>query len=287
MQDKKFSVVFPAEFIKSGKETEWRIRGLASTPRKDLQGETIDLKNLDLSPLEAGKGQLNWEHLKGPEHIVGMIDGFKKTKDALYIDGYLFSKHDKAKAIQQIMASLKEENRGAIGLSVEGLVKERGGPDGKTIRRAVITAVALTMNPVNIDTWASLSKSLGNVQEMRINLQEVPQNVHKALGVGSAYASETPGNLSGGDALASEDLDHKTHSASFGKNSEELCADCCAVKSSCTCPKGLKKMSVAEFRKSLESIMFQLSELYPGVPKDTLWDLTRERINHKFPPADL
>lgn len=293
MHDQKFNVIVPAVLEKGKDGKDWKVWGLASTSNRDLQGETVDLEGLDLTPLDRKKGILNFEHQKGPENVVGAITSYKKNEDGLWLGGYLFKNHDRAKALYQIMTSLKEEDRGRMGLSIEGVIKARAGEDGKVIKRAVITACALTMNPVNQDTHVDLVKSLSVATFNFPDVEDTDakdklwEAVHKALGVGSAYASETPGNLTGGDALASEDLDHEPKKATFAKNSEELCADCCAVKSECSCPKGLKKLSPTEFRKSLEMILFQLSELYPQVPKDRLWDLTRDRLTRKFPTLGL
>lgn len=265
--------------------------GLASTSNMDQQGEIVDLKGLDLTPIKQKRGIFNLDHKKSVEDVVGSIDTYKIDDKGLWLGGYLFKQSDRARAIYNIMNSLKKEDRGKLGMSLEGSIKERGGPDGKVIKRAVINACALTFVPVNSDTYVDLVKSLSGTtfESTGILGTLIPTDdmIQKALGVGSGYATETPGNLSGGDALAQEDLDHKPKDVSFAKNSEDLCADCCAVKSECSCPKGLKKMSEAQFRKSLETILFQLSELYPHIPKDRLWDLTKERINRRFPPADL
>lgn len=158
-QDQKFSVVLPAELSKS-EDGEWRVFGLASTPKRDLQGEVIDLQGIDLTPIQKGKGVFNWDHKEGPENTIGSIDTYKKADDGLYLGGYLYKNHDRAKSIYQIMSSLKKSDKGKIGMSVEGIIKKRSGADGKTISKAIITKCALTMNPVNTDTYADLVKSL-------------------------------------------------------------------------------------------------------------------------------
>src|SRR4051812_19657719 len=69
-KDEKFSVVIPATIEKS-EEGDWRVFGLASTPKRDLQGEVVSLKGLDLSPIEKGRGVFNFDHKKGPENTIG------------------------------------------------------------------------------------------------------------------------------------------------------------------------------------------------------------------------
>src|SRR4051812_39591731 len=115
-ESEKFKVIIPASLEKS-EDGEWRVYGLASTSRKDLQGEVVDLKGLDLAPIQKGRGVFNFDHKKGPENTVGAIDAFKLTDKGLYLGGYLFKEHDRAKAIRQIMTSLKKSDKGRMGMS--------------------------------------------------------------------------------------------------------------------------------------------------------------------------
>lgn len=178
----KFKSFIPAELVK-GEKNEWRIRGLASTKTRDLQGEIVDVDGLNLSVLEKRAGVFNWDHGKGPENTVGVIDSVQRKNGQLHLGGYLFQKHDKAKSIYQVMESLKEQDRGRMGLSVEGIIHER---DGKIIKKATLTACALTLSPVNTDTYVDLAKSLGATAELdsTIGYLEVAPDLEKALSVG-------------------------------------------------------------------------------------------------------
>jgi len=162
-KDKKFKVVIPAQIEKS-ESGDWRVYGLASTANKDLQNEKVNLKGLDLSPIEKGKGIFNYDHKKGPENTVGVIDTYKKDDSGLYLGGYLFKEHDRAKSLYQIMGSLGKSDRGRMGMSIEGVIKQRTGNDGKTINKAMIHSCAFTMSPVNTDTFVSLVKSLNGAE---------------------------------------------------------------------------------------------------------------------------
>ena len=102
--DESFKTVLPVEFEKAA-NGDWRIYGLASTANVDKQGETIKLNGLDLNPISNGKGIFNFDHKKGPENTVGIIDTYKKDDNGLYLGGYLFKNHDRAKSIYQIMSS--------------------------------------------------------------------------------------------------------------------------------------------------------------------------------------
>lgn len=245
MKDKKFNVVIPAELSKSN-DGEWRVRGLASTESRDQQGEVMSLDGMDLTKLDKKKGILNFDHKPGVENLVGFIDGYNRTKSGLFIEGRLFKNHDKAKAIYQIMSSLNKSDFGRVGLSVEGSIKERAGKDGKVIKKSVITGVAITLNPVNTDTYVDLVKSM-TANEVEFDLptdnnihfnaseegfpssdsdsesnlasskaqgplfssEQVLDIVMKALSVGGEKAITTPSQRSGGAALAQEDLDKK------------------------------------------------------------------------------
>lgn len=225
--EKPFNFILPAQFTKSD-NGEWKIMGLASTAAKDLQGEVIDQSGLDLTPIDMKKGILNWDHKKGPENTIGVIDSYKKAKEGLYLSGRLFKNHSKAKAVYEIMSSLNKADTGRMGMSVEGVIKERAGRDGKVIKKAVIHSCALTMNPVNTDTYASLIKSLTeDSSDLEFSKDEdVPQSpipedvddtanspmfsanqvlaiLEKALGTG-AGALGAPNTLTGGDAMKIE-----------------------------------------------------------------------------------
>src|SRR5262249_5681676 len=150
-----------------------------------------------------------------------------------------------------------------------GIIKKRSGDDGKTISKATITKCALTMNPVNTDTYADLVKSLsaGEVEfegdllndsilpEKGIEkldekilskgplftAEQVIELLQKALSVGAEYATTPPAQLSGGAALAQEDLDAKKR---------KQCKDCDHHESACKCLKEIKKGD-SEFYKSI------------------------------------
>lgn len=301
-EDRKFSVVIPAT-LEKGEDGEWRVFGLASTQNRDQQGEIIDLKGLDLSPIKKGRGIFNFDHKKGPENTVGIIDTYKFSDDGLYLGGYLFKGHDRAKALYQIMGSLNKADRGRMGMSVEGVIKERKGADGKVIAKATIHSCALTMNPVNSDTFINLVKSFNEVEvdseelsESIIPSMEEPREdtsevegpmtftvnqvaaLVKALGVGAEYATSKPSELTGGAALAREDVKAGCANVTNGSHIEK-CLKCEGV---CKCMKSLKKASAGEFKKSILDVMEKLQSLYPEVPKTQLWEAVKTRLSQRF-----
>ena len=88
-----FKIIIPAQLEKSA-DGEWKVHGLASTNGIDKQGETIIQKGIDLSPVDEGRGILNWDHDNSPENIIGVLDGYKQTSNGLYVNGRLFKNHD-------------------------------------------------------------------------------------------------------------------------------------------------------------------------------------------------
>lgn len=272
-----FKFVVPATLEKA-KDGEWRVRGLASTGRVDQQGELIMQKGVDLSPIDKKRGILNWDHAKGPENTIGVLDGYNRTDKGLFIEGRLFKNHSKAKAVREIMESLGEGDQGRMGLSVEGRIIERDPSNPSIIRRCQISAVALTMNPVNTDTFADIVKSMNASEQVEFDSQETAQIdeksdeptftstqvlaiVQKALSIGPASAS-APNLKTGGDALGQEDLEDK-------KKKPE--------------PKAkLRKMSKSLYKANLTMVMDRLQTLYPNYTRTEIWEAVKERLNTKF-----
>lgn len=294
-KSKKFSIIIPAQ-IEKGKDGDWRIYGLASTAARDLQGEVVNPKGLDLSPIEKGRGVFNFDHKKGPENIIGAIDTAKKSDDGLFLGGYLFKKHDRAKAVHQIMSSLTKSDRGRMGMSIEGVVQQRDGEGEKTIAKAKITSCALTMNPVNTDTYVDVLKSFNEVQFDTNEVKDevigtIPNDdvektqssnsftavqvvsIIKALSVGDAKATKVPTERSGGDALAQEELDQKTRKG--------------CKKSSCKGSKSLKKLSKQMYKSAFYDLIADLKKLYPASNTSELFEVVKDRLNTKFPNLKL
>lgn len=173
---KAFNFHVPVELTKSEEDGEWRVRGIASTPDQDLQGEIVDQNGLDISPLKAGSGLFNWDHQKGPENILGQIEKADFVdvdgKKALMVDGYLFKNQDRSKAFYNIMSSMKKGASPRVHMSIEGKILDRDRFNSKTIKRARIDKVALTLDPVNPYTYAELVKSLTAPEAEEPEVQE-------------------------------------------------------------------------------------------------------------------
>ncbi len=192
----------------SGDNEPWMIEGLASTPSQDQQGEIVLVKGLDLSYLESGKGTFNWNHFgdKDPSSVIGLITQNRRTPDGeLFVKGRLLKHLPKAQAAYNLMKALDAEGESRrMGMSIEGKVLHR---QNKVIYKAWVKAVALTMDPVNQDTYVSFAKSFAGAeyvpQEESSLVALDPSVLERALSI----ASTSAGSASGGSILTPESLE--------------------------------------------------------------------------------
>lgn len=275
--DNNFKFTVPANLTKS-KEGKWVVKGLASAEVVDRQGELIIQKGIDLSPIDSKRGFLNWDHDNSPESTIGILTGYTRVDNKTFIQGELFQKHERAKAIHAIMESLHEHGSGAMGLSIEGKILERDTKNPKIIRKCKVNNVALTLNPVFKDSQVSLVKSFNTAENIVFDTteniefdsiktytaNEVVTIVEKALSISSDVAEQPSGEKSGGDALVQENLDNK--------------------------PKKKKKLKRLEspISKSLMIDMLdKLQVLYPDTSRTDIWASVKDRLDTKFPQLEL
>lgn len=275
-----FKFVVPAEITKAA-DGEWRVAGLASTSSVDRQGEVIIPEGIDATPIAKGKGFFNFDHDNSPENTIGTLDGYKKTSNGMYVEGRLFKNHSRAKAVYEIMSSLSKGDRGRVGMSVEGKVIERDKNNPSIIKRCLIKNVALTLNPVNQDTYADIIKSMSGDSEVEFDSTGTPEVsessnvnksedptftatqvlaiVEKALGIGAGNA-QAPNTRTGGDALGQEEMDKKKVDK-----------------------KKVKKGSKDLFKSQMVELLDKLQILYPNNSRSEIWAAVQDRIYTKFP----
>lgn len=169
LSDFRFNV--PMEIVKSRtiKEGQRPIRGVASTPHKDLQNEEVIQKGLELSYF-LKHGYYNDDHQKGHQHKVGqptvaMIksckDRYDKGTTGLWTEGFLWKKglHAGADAIWELAQAMGGSNSDRqMGFSIEGKVLQR---DGQRIIKAWVQDIAITASPINTYSWLELVNDLG------------------------------------------------------------------------------------------------------------------------------
>jgi len=243
VSEKDFKFHIPVELQKSEEDGEWRVQGIASTPDQDLQGEIVDQHGLDISALKAGRGLFNFDHLKGPENILGQIEDAEfmniDGKKVLKVDGYLFKENDRSKGMYAIMKGIKKGNSPRVHMSIEGKILERDFMNQKKIKKARIDKVALTLDPVNPYTYAELVKSLTAESPAQIseNIEQVKQEeetvtltrreltdvieyaISKALSAGAPSGPAV--TKVGGEAMQSESLDKKPKTMTYKEKNKK------------------------------------------------------------------
>lgn len=193
MKEKKFSFEIPVN-IKKGEDGVMKVSGIASTEHKDLQDEIVKLHGLDISELQAGNGIFNDDHKRGIENVVGIIEDAKITSDGLFVKGELFD-DEKGRKYYNIMNYCEKNNKEPrVGMSIEGIISKRDGDDGKIIAAAKIDKVALTLNPVNKNTYATLLKSL-EAQEDLLKLLGDDEEAEKTEKAKKISEAEIPNKI--------------------------------------------------------------------------------------------
>lgn len=247
--EKDFLVHIPLELVKGDKEheDEWKVRGIASTGDTDLQGEQVEQEGLDISALQAGRGLFNFDHQKGPENVLGIIEDAKFVtqdgKKALWVEGYLFKHQERSKAFFNILKSLKKGTSSRVHMSIEGKIIERSMANPKSIRKARIDKVALTMDPVNPYTFTELCKSLAvepqapaveELSQKEVVISDKPEMVEiakadlqvlldfckKAMTAG-AGASKEPSARTGGEAMIRESMESSAKCMSYSNKKKK------------------------------------------------------------------
>jgi hypothetical protein len=142
----------------------WIIKGIASVEVPDIEEETLIIKGMDTSFLE-NHGVINWNHKPTVSAILGEVVKAEKQMDEspakLYIEGELYKDVDESIKARSLMKALqKSRSNRKMRLSVEGkaLVRDKDNP--KRVVKSIITNVALTMSPINKETWAVLAKGM-------------------------------------------------------------------------------------------------------------------------------
>jgi hypothetical protein len=202
----------------SGEEEPWMIEGLASTPTQDQQGEIVLVKGLDLSYLEQGKGTFNWNHFgdKDPSSVVGLITRHNRTLDGeLYVKGKLLKALPKAKACYDLMKALDSEGEvRRMGMSIEGKVLHK---QNRVIYKAWVKAVALTMDPVNPDTYVKFAKSFAGAEYVPQGESALvdldPSVLERAIAIAKSEASS--GSVAEGSVLVPESLERDVHNLGY------------------------------------------------------------------------
>jgi hypothetical protein len=166
MADKKFRFWFPIDEMKKGTdesgEVEMKFGGYASTMRKDVDGENLDPSGFDLSYFNE-RGIVNWNHGKTPETIIGEPIEAKIIGKKLWVSTKLYNRSELAKGVYALGETLEQSGATRrLGYSIEGIVTERDPNNPTKVKKAMITNMAITLNPKNPDSIIDIIKGTFN-----------------------------------------------------------------------------------------------------------------------------
>jgi len=159
----EFNFFIPCDIEKSKNkkgEDVMRVKGIASTPDEDSQGEYLDPKGFDLSRF-VDSGYINYNHFgkTDPGMIIGEPDKAEVTNKGLYIEGFLYNGSAQAKRVWELGNILNKSSKNRkLGWSIEGRAIQRDPINPKKITKALITGVAITPSPVNKNTFVDIVK---------------------------------------------------------------------------------------------------------------------------------
>lgn len=134
------------------------LEGVASDESIDRQGERLIQQGMDFQPL-LETGILNWDHQPGPENIIGEpMHGEIQPGPCFFVRGLLYVK-DKPRAREawRLAKAMERSNRRRLAWSVEGDVLRR---DRQQIVASEVRHLAVTHQPINGNSWASIAKSM-------------------------------------------------------------------------------------------------------------------------------
>lgn len=136
------------------------LAGLASNNAKDSEGEVLEPSGYDLSRF-LKYGFINFEHKSknDPKFIIGEPVEGKVINDEFHVKGKLYRDSELARNLWDTVLMMKGSGATRkLGWSIEGRATERNPMDPKRITKALITGIALTFQPVNINSFAEICK---------------------------------------------------------------------------------------------------------------------------------
>lgn len=203
--------------LKGETDDYFEVGGIASTDDRDLQNEIIEQAGLDLSGLRQKRIVFNDDHSKETKDILGIVDTATVTDEGLVVKGKIFKNNPAGVTYYNLL-----KHGGYVGFSVEGAVMQRDQMDKSRIKKAKLTAIALTRNPVNTKTYANFCKSLTAENEV---LEETEMTLESKVdfllemvtdlvkggpgsgrkgGGGGAPAAQAGNSSSGGSAISDD-----------------------------------------------------------------------------------
>lgn len=161
-QKNNFRFFIPIDEITKAKNKDgvevMKLGGIASTKRRDTDGEILSPGGMDLSYLQE-RGIINWQHEKSPDAVIGEPSLAEIRKEGLYVEGTLYPDSAKAKQVYTLAQTLKKSKASRkLGWSVEGKVTKRDPLDESKVLESAITNIAVCISPKNPDSIVDIIK---------------------------------------------------------------------------------------------------------------------------------
>lgn len=185
MDDEEFNLFVPLEeksFKKSsnGKEDTYLIRGYASTPHKDRDGDIVLPGNLNIKDF-ISRGFINYEHKQGDAYRIGVPteNTYIDPEHGLFVEAKLFMDNPYAKEMWNLSRNLAKSGSGRkVGFSIEGKMMGRDYKNPSIIKSVKVNNVSLTTNPANTEaTWETFTKSFVTGDDMPAEDVDSPGDV--------------------------------------------------------------------------------------------------------------
>lgn len=167
MKQKDFEIFIPiSKSIKSEGEHGRFIRGWASVPKEDRDGDLILPTDLSINPFMK-QGYINYEHKKGGIYKLGVPTDktYIDLQRGLFIEAKLFDDSPYADKMWDLAekvnsGELDVDDDNMLGFSIEAHYSHRDYDDPRILRNVVVTNVALTTHPSNTSaSWSTFVKS--------------------------------------------------------------------------------------------------------------------------------
>lgn len=145
-----------------GQGKKWYVRGYASTPDLDLQGDIVQPSGIDIEYFKK-HGWINYEHKQEAKFAIGTPtdNSYIDFQKGLFVEAQLFQDNEYAQEMWALAHSLeKSGNERKLGFSIEGGIRKRNDRNNRIIEELVIKNVAITKSPANPNaTWETFMKS--------------------------------------------------------------------------------------------------------------------------------
>jgi len=144
----------------TGRYDKMIIQGVASDSSVDSDEEILEPAGFDLSRF-LSLGFLNYDHKgrENPKYFIGEPLEAKVEDDKFKVKAKLYKDNSIARDLWDTMIMLKNaKSKRKVGFSIEGKAIERDVQNPKRIKKALITGLAVTLNPKNSNSYAEIVK---------------------------------------------------------------------------------------------------------------------------------